>query len=199
MNSALIIFVRNPELGKVKTRLAAGIGNEETLKAYQFLLTHTYALIKDCSYKVYVYYHDKIWQDDLWQGGQIRKIIQEGASLGERMANAFARVFEDGYDEVVIIGSDCYELTAKIIEEAFHSVKKKDVVIGPAKDGGYYLLGMRAPFKDLFQNIPWSSNTVFEESMEQIHQNNYSVHLLPVLNDVDEAKDITFEYQKSVN
>lgn len=194
MKSAIIIFVRQPVLGKVKTRLAATIGNEKALKVYRFLLQHTFSLIKDAPVPVYVFYDEKITTIDLWNAKHIIKKQQRGADLGEKMANAFRQVIQEGNQEVVIIGSDCYELTTHLIEEALQSLKEKEVVIGPAKDGGYYLLGMRAPFKDLFQDINWSTETVLDKTMELIKQKNHSIHLLPVLRDVDTADDISFKY-----
>lgn len=194
MDSAIIIFVRHPELGKVKTRLAATIGNETALKVYKFLLRHTYELIKDGPVPVYVFYADKIVADDIWIGDNIIKKVQTGTDLGEKMKNAFIEVFAKGYSKVVIIGSDCYELSAELIDEAMKKLNNYDVIVGPAKDGGYYLLGMHSPFKNLFENIEWSTNKVFSKTIEVIKLANCSFFTLPVLGDVDTEEDITFSY-----
>ena len=194
MNAALIIFVRHPELGKVKTRLAATIGNENALKVYKLLLQHTYDLIKYLPLPVYVYYTSEIIADDLWYGNNIIKKQQKGNDLGEKMSNAFKEVFSNGHKKVVIIGSDCYELTTEIINESINALYNNETVIGPAKDGGYYLLGMKAPFKNVFENIEWSTATVFKKTMEMFSENNISVSVLIELNDVDTEDDITFPY-----
>ena len=192
---AIIIFVRQPELGKVKTRLAATMGNEKALAVYRFLLQHTYGLIKDSSFAVNVFYAGSMAEDDLWRSSNIKKRIQQGNDLGEKMSNAFKAVFADGFSKVLIIGSDCFELSIELINQAFEQLGSVDVVIGPAKDGGYYLLGMNAPFKELFQNIVWSTSTVYSETLEKINQHRYSAAALPVLTDVDTEADITFLYE----
>ncbi len=193
-DSAIIIFVRHPELGKVKTRLAATIGNEKALAVYEFLLLHTFGLIKDLNTPVYVFYADNIIREDIWVSENVIKRLQQGNDLGDRMANAFTEVFKTGCSKVIIIGSDCYDLTTDLINEAFLRLEKNDIVIGPAKDGGYYLLGMNAPFKNLFQNIEWSTSTVLKKTIEKIEQNKYSVLNLPMLTDIDTEQDISFVY-----
>jgi uncharacterized protein len=192
--SAIIIFVRAPKLGKVKTRLAATIGNEKALAVYQFLLAHTYGLVKDRRMPVFVFYADAIVDNDLWSGDHIVKRLQEGNNLGERMMNAFTAVFATGSSKALIIGSDCYELTGTIIDEAFASLSVNDIVIGPAKDGGYYLLGMHAPVKNVFSNIEWSTDTVFRKTLERVNQQQYRFSTLAMLRDVDTEDDINFSY-----
>jgi uncharacterized protein len=187
---AIIIFVRHPQLGKVKTRLAATLGDKKALAIYKLLLAHTYSLIQNGKLPVYVYYADAVVQDDLWQGGFISKKQQQGADLGERMHHAFAEVFAAGHQKVVIIGSDCYELTEAIITEAFTALEKSDAVIGPASDGGYYLLGLKKMIPAVFENIAWSTATVKDDTVQVLIQNNIAFSLLPTLRDVDEEKDL---------
>ena len=102
--------------------------------------------------------------------------------------------FKTGYKEIVIIGSDCYDLTEEIVMNAFDQLKQKDVVIGPAKDGGYYLLGMNAFIPGLFIGKSWSTDKVFQETMTELAGLNYSTYQLPVLKDVDTPDDIDFRY-----
>lgn len=192
--SAVIVFVRHPELGKVKTRLAATMGNEKALAVYKFLLLHTFNLIKDLDMPVYVFYADTVISDDIWKSGNIIKQLQEGHNLGEKMTHAFKKVFEDGYSKAVIIGSDCYELTTEFITDAFAQLHTKDIIIGPAKDGGYYMLGMNAPFKEVFTDIEWSTSTVLQKTLDLIHQQCYSLSKLPMLTDVDTEQDISFAF-----
>ncbi len=192
MQTAIIIFVRNPILGKVKTRLAATMGDENALAVYKHLLQHTKEITVDLPVKKFVFYADGVTANDLWNGYE--KCLQNGKDLGERMRNAFEWVLEKGYDKIIIIGSDCFELDEKKILAAFLKLNEYDVVIGPATDGGYYLLGMQSPFKNMFENITWSSDGVFDETLKQIQQKKLSVHILPTLNDVDEEKDINFTW-----
>ena len=191
---AIIIFVRHPELGKVKTRLAATIGNEKALAVYQFLLAHTHGLVKDRQNPVFVFYADAVAENDLWSSDHIIKKLQQGKNLGERMLHAFTAVFAAGCNRALIIGSDCYELTGGIIDKAFSLLELNDIVIGPAKDGGYYLLGMNAPVKNVFDNIEWSTGTVFSKTLERVNEQQYRFSTLAILNDVDTEADINFTY-----
>lgn len=192
MKSALIIFVRNPLLGKVKTRIAVTIGDENALVIYKHLLQHTKNITESLPVTKFVFYADEVTTNDLWNGYE--KWLQSGTDLGERMSNAFESLFKNGFTKIVIIGSDCLELDKKILSDAFLNLNEYEIVIGPATDGGYYLLGMKYPFKNLFENIIWSSNIVFNETIKQIEKRNLTLFLLPILNDVDEEKDITFDY-----
>jgi len=190
MSGALIIFVRNPVLGKVKTRLAETMGDEKALAVYQFLLAHTKRIIEKIEAEKFIFYADFINQHDLWDG--CYKKLQQGSDLGERMENAFETVLELGFKKVCIIGSDCYELNTAIIADAFESLDAFATAIGPANDGGYYLLGMQAPMKNVFKNISWSTEQVFAQTEKLIKHQQYSLHILPSLNDVDEEDDINF-------
>ena len=191
---ALIIFVKNPVLGKVKTRLAETLGAENAVKIYEKLLRHTHDVTQDIIAEKYIFYADYINNDDLWENEIYHKEMQNGFDIGERMKNAFELLFDKGYKEIAIIGSDCYELTAKILLTAFDQLKNVDIVIGPAKDGGYYLLGMNILIPQLFENKNWSSNNVLSETISQIQDYKYSLYQLQALNDVDEEKDVTFSY-----
>ena len=189
---ALIIFVRNPVLGKVKTRIAASIGDNKALAVYKHLLQNTKDMVSELDVIKHVFYADELNQNDLWNGNE--KHQQTGDGLGQRMKNAFKYLFEKGYTKILIIGSDCYELTSDILHSAFEKLDHSATVIGPASDGGYYLLGMRSPYLFLFDNIKWSTDIVFYQTLGIIRENNLSLSLLPQLTDVDEAKDITFTY-----
>lgn len=187
MKSALIIFVRNPVLGKVKTRLAAGIGEAKALQVYEHLLQHTQSIVNDLEVTKFVYYADKINNGDLWNDLEKRK--QHGDDLGERMQNAFEELFAAGFSKVCIIGSDCFELTSDIVTKAFAVLDTKDLVIGPVMDGGYYLLGTNKLIPQLFINKTWSTSTVFSDTLKDAASLNLSVMQLPVLNDIDNESD----------
>ena len=187
---ALLIFVKNPEIGKVKTRLAATIGNEAALVIYQELLLHTVSVTERMPVNKFVFYSDHVEQEDVWNNKHYRKEVQEGVDLGERMKNAFASAFQKEYNKVVIIGTDCPDLNAEIIMNAFDHLQSDEIVIGPAEDGGYYLLGMKQVYSDLFENLQWSTNTVLSDTLKVCDELDLKYQLLPVLSDIDEERDL---------
>ena len=141
--NALIIFVRNPKLGKVKTRLAKTIGNEKALEVYNDLLFHTMTETQNLDCDKYVFYDENIETKDLWSEKIYEKQMQFGKDLGAKMQNAFQTLFDLGYQNCIIIGSDLFDLETNHIYEAFNKLKRNEAVIGPAEDGGYYLLGLK--------------------------------------------------------
>jgi len=184
----LLIFTRNPELGKCKTRLAATIGNQSALDIYTFLLQHTATFAQKSSAVKQVWYSEEIWTDDIWDNAIFDKKLQEGSNLGVRMANAFLEGFEAGFEKICVIGSDMYDLNETDLDNAFTKLNQNDVVIGPAEDGGYYLLGMKTFKKPIFENKEWGTATVLAETLENLAHEK--VHLLAVRNDVDVYEDI---------
>ena len=190
MKPALLIFARHPEAGKVKTRLAATIGNDAALSIYTQLVKHTVSITKDLPLDKFVFYADEVVPDDLWNGAHYFKDIQKGNDLGERMKHGFDNIFGKGYNMAVIIGTDCPGLSAPALMNAFDSLNTHDVVIGPAVDGGYYLLGMKQPCHSLFEHIRWSSSSVFDETIKKCFALHLKYALLPVLQDIDEEKDL---------
>ena len=189
MKDALIIFVRNPELGKVKTRLAATVGDEQALDIYCQLLNHTMEQASEIAADKFVYYHQQIKADDIWNLDDFYKKLQTGEGLGDKMKAAFDEIFKLGYKKIMVIGSDCLQLKSAIINAGFGLLDEHDTVIGPATDGGYYLLGMKKNYGFLFDDKPWSTESVFDETMKDMRQHNLSTGLLPVLTDVDTKAD----------
>ncbi|MFN5170467.1 MAG: TIGR04282 family arsenosugar biosynthesis glycosyltransferase [Cyclobacteriaceae bacterium] len=186
----LLIFYRNPALGKVKTRLAAGIGDEAALAVYYRLASHTREVANALALDCRVCYTDFIDREDAWPNSRFQKKLQQGADLGERMANSFREAFTDGYRHVVIIGTDCPGLTMHIVQTAFDRLAGCDLVVGPAADGGYYLLGMTQEYPQLFQGKTWGTSSVLRETLEQAAQLRLRVSQLAELNDVDVADDL---------
>lgn len=184
----LIVFTRNPELGKVKTRLAKTVGNAIALKIYTFLLEKTRDIAVQVSADKAVYYSVKVRENDIWDANNFQKHQQIGEDLGIRMLHAFKNGFKAGYEKVMIIGSDLYDLTAETIENAFIALKDNEVVIGPAEDGGYYLLGMNSLEEKVFKNKNWGTETVRKNTLEELKDKK--VFLLGELNDVDVFEDI---------
>ncbi len=189
-DSLLMIFAKNPELGKVKTRLAKTIGNEKALMIYVKLLEHTHAVADRVFADKAVFYSDKVQEFDILDYYKFPKFLQKGKDLGERMERAFGQAFAQDYDKVVIIGSDCIEITTEIIEDALTALDDHNVVIGPALDGGYYLLGMDRHYPHLFKGKAWSTPDVLLDTILDIKKLKLSYSLLPTLSDVDEEKDL---------
>ena len=184
----LIVFTRNPELGKVKTRLAKTVGNAIALKIYTFLLERTRDIAVQVSADKAIYYSVKVRENDIWDANIFQKHQQVGEDLGFRMLHAFKNGFKAGYEKVMIIGSDLYDLTAETIENAFMALENNEVVIGPAEDGGYYLLGMNSLEEKVFKNKDWGTETVRKDTLEDLKDKK--VFLLGELNDVDVFEDI---------
>ena len=184
----LLIFTRNPELGKTKTRLAKAIGDEAALEIYKFLLDHTREVTQNLTCDKAVYYSVKIRENDIWNASVYQKHQQNGDDLGERMYNAFQDAFTNNYEKVLIVGSDLYDLKPHHINNAFEKLNSNDVVIGPAEDGGYYLLGMRKLHSNIFENKEWGTSSVRKDTLNDLQ--NVSVHLLETLNDIDVFDDI---------
>ena len=189
MKDAVIIFVRNPELGKVKTRLAATVGNDEALNIYSLLLNHTMQEADKVAADKFVFYHQQITADDIWNANRFYKKLQTAESLGDKMKAAFDEIFKARYTKIMIIGSDCLQLNSTIINTGFGLLDEHDTIIGPATDGGYYLLGMKKNYEFLFDNKTWSTESVFDDSMKDMQQHHISTGLLPLLTDVDTEAD----------
>lgn len=184
----LMIFVKNAVKGKVKTRLAAAVGDDKALEIYHTLLQHTQEVTFPLSQDKAVYYSDEIVEDN-WSEKHYQKKVQQGNDLGARMYHAFQEAFDVGYEQVVIIGSDCLEISTSIIQKAFESLTNNDAVIGPSEDGGYYLLGLNAPNRALFENKSWSTDKVLEQTIHALEQQDKLYKILPLLNDVDTIED----------
>ena len=184
----LIIFTRNPELGKCKTRLAARVGDEAALEIYKFLLAHTEQLCRDLKADKAVFYSNAIPTDDIWLPNIYLKKIQQGITLGERMQEAFRWAFKKGYQKVILIGSDLYDLKTEDLEKAFKSLDDNDFAVGPASDGGYYLLGMKELKEELFADKAWGTPTVLGDTLRNL--DGEAVRVLDQRNDVDVYEDI---------
>ncbi|MEP6712185.1 MAG: TIGR04282 family arsenosugar biosynthesis glycosyltransferase [Ferruginibacter sp.] len=187
-NAALIIFVRNPVLGKVKTRLAASMGDAKALAVYKYLLQHTRSISNDVTVKKFVFYADNINEDDLWNG--FEKRLQKGNDLGQRMTNAFRELFMHDFKNICIIGSDCLELDAETLNDAFTALETTDIVIGPAIDGGYYLMGMNNDCTAIFDKNEWGTDAVYKNTTDIIKKNKFTYTDLEILNDVDTETDL---------
>ncbi len=199
VSNALIVFIKNPQLGKVKTRLAATVGNEKALEIYHLLMAHTQKITNQIDTKKYLYYSDFVDNNDIWPNDVYHKLRQNATQdLGLKMASAFRDTIRENHPKVLIVGSDCLELTQEIINQAYTQLGDNEVVIGPAYDGGYYLIGF--DFKSIgercgevlrkvFLDKKWSHSNVFAEAIQACQNLNLKVAKLPTLTDVDEEKD----------
>jgi rSAM/selenodomain-associated transferase 1 len=192
----LLVFAREPELGRVKTRLAAGIGAEAALAVYRELLALTAAAVAAAQVPATVWLAeapagaDPTQPRPEWPGLPWREQPAAGA-LGVRMAQAFEAAFAAGAGRVVVIGTDCPGLSAALLRQAFDELLTHELVVGPADDGGYYLLGMNKLEADLFLNKAWSTATVLPDTLADAARLGLRVARLPILHDVDSAQDLT--------
>jgi len=188
MTNLLIIFTRNPELGKVKTRLAKDVGDQSALEIYEFLLKHTVSVTKDLEFTKEVHYSEEIQHDDIWDEDIYIKKKQIEGALGEKMEQAFLSGFKNGYKNIIIIGSDLYDLNREEIKDAFKALETFEYVLGPAEDGGYYLLGMNIFNEKIFKNKAWGTDTVLRDTL--IDLKDQQIGLLDERNDIDVYEDI---------
>lgn len=186
----IIVFVKNAVAGKVKTRLAKTIGDEEALNVYLQLLNITKKEVKKVSFtEKEVWYAWSVAENDLWDDLAFKKRVQIDGDLGEKMKDAFQKSFQEEKEKIVLIGSDCPTLTSEILEKAFEELSTHDAVFGPSKDGGYYLIGMKGFHPELLEGIAWSTEEVLNQTKQQAEKNEISIALLPVLNDIDNEDD----------
>jgi rSAM/selenodomain-associated transferase 1 len=185
---SIIIFIKNIERGKVKTRLAATVGDDQALKIYEALLEHTQKVVRAVNAERFLFYSSFIEKKDSWSGNFFNKKVQSQGDLGSRMSNAFLDVFEvDG--KAIIVGSDCASLTPEIIKTALEKLDEYPFVVGPTFDGGYYLLGMNSYEPSVFEDIEWSTETVFPTTLLRMASLKKRCFFLPQLSDIDYEED----------
>jgi hypothetical protein len=183
----VLVFQKNEVLGKVKTRLAAGMGEPRALEIYRHLVQSTYSVLEHVSAPVWTYYSDFI--PEIVNSPIEKSFVQEGRDLGERMANAFARSFESGMEKVVLIGTDCPTLQSQHLNQAFEALTHSDLVLGPATDGGYYLIAMKRKADYLFEGISWSTSEVLSQTLAVATAHGLHFTLLDELSDIDTRED----------
>ncbi len=197
-NNKLLVFAKLPEPGKVKTRLAEDLGDVRAAEIYSYIARDIISRVsKSSTYETVIYYDppDKkndvaIWLKDCAQTDSEHLIPQEGSSLGERILGALESIFSSGTISAVIIGTDCTDVTAKMIEETFGELSEYDAVLGPAEDGGYYLLGLNCLIPELFQDIDWSTEIVLEQTLSCLNKLGLNYKLRETLRDIDNLNDL---------
>ena len=183
----VLVFQKNAILGKVKTRLASGMGEARALEIYRHLIQLTYSALEVVPASIWTYFSDFI--PETVNTPIEKSFVQEGQDLGERMANAFARSFELGLDKVVLIGTDCPTLQSEHLNQAFEALTHSDLVLGPATDGGYYLIGMKRRADYLFEGINWSTAEVLSQTLAVVTAHGLHFTLLDELSDIDTQED----------
>ena len=193
--NAVIVFAKYPDEGKVKTRLAKTTGGKFAAEFYKLCAQHTFQELKKLSeqtIRLYLFFAEGNNKKDItsWVNSGFLFRPQSGKDLGEKMFAAFREIFESGYEKAVIIGTDLPDISSEIIIEAFSAMEKKDAVIGPSTDGGYYLLGLKSISKEFFTNIDWSTDSVYEQTMDKLINANMEVQTLTKLIDIDTENDL---------
>jgi len=202
-NLCVIMFVKSPEIGMVKSRLAASVGDNFVLDLYKCFVSDMMEMFSRSEYPLIIFFHppesrQKIVQ---WLGDTHILLPQIGDNLGERMKNAFRTVFSQHLGSALLIGSDSPDLPSQIIDEALTSLRDHDAVVGPSYDGGYYLIGFRADtfLPQVFDRIPWSTSEVFLQTTDVLKKAGHRVHVLPVWRDVDTFDDLKSLFLNSRN
>lgn len=192
--TAVAAFVKYPERGRVKTRLAASVGETDALTIYKSLLAYTLKLLKSAATKNFASYvladpyKSPAEYHNFLRPHGLEILMQQGRDLGDRLAQASSFLLSR-HPSVLIIGSDCLELEVSHLIEAQEALKQTDVVLGPSEDGGYYLVGMKRFHRELFDGIAWSTSEVYSQTMERANRLNLSVASLPTLRDIDTRED----------
>ncbi len=197
-NNTLIIFAKLPEPGKVKTRLARDLGDEKAAEVYSDIARDIVSRVSNSSiYETVIFYDPPEkkkeithWLKDCANTDSEHLLPQRGGKLGDRISGAFERIFSLENKRAVIIGTDCTDVSAHMIEETFLDLKNFDAVLGPAKDGGYYLLGLNQFVPELFKDIDWSTDLVLGQTLSRLDRLGYNYKLLETLRDIDNLNDL---------
>lgn len=191
----LILFTRFPEPGQVKTRLIPALGSQKAAKLQRILTAESIrqasqlAAGRGTAVEVFYCGGDRSGMERMFKTSfSFRQ--QVGETLGQRLARAFKEGFDRGMSRIVIIGTDCPQLDAEIMESGLRGLDRSDIVIGPAPDGGFYLIGMRCPDETIFSGIDWGSEFAFSQLVSNVEQRSLSLETMGYLADIDEPGDL---------
>lgn len=202
-DTCVIIFIKYPDKGKVKTRLAEDIGRKVSSELYRRFVEDILDTLMDIETEKLIFFFPESRREKFinWLGDGYMYYSQTGNNLGERMKNAFVFGFKEGYKSIIIIGSDSPDLPERIITNALNVLANKDAVLGPSHDGGYYLIGFsKSGFNaGIFEGISWSTNTVYRKTVDILKKENTSVHILPSWRDVDTFEDLKVFFRNNRN
>lgn len=195
---ALILMARSPIPAKSKTRLLPVLSPEQTVELQYAFLEDLARILSKMDLATILYYLPS--EDD----SRLKSLFpfahsfleQKPADLGERMHYGLSHCLDMGFEKACLIGSDLPEMRADLLIEAFRFLDYKDAVLGPAKDGGYYLVGLKKAYSPLFQDKEYSHSHVFEEALESLNEGNLATHILPALDDIDTPEDLVRLYKR---
>lgn len=198
LENVLIIFMKYPEPGLVKTRLAKDIGKQKASLLYRLFVEAVLKGTQDRRFARIIFYWppEKKIQIRNWIGSDLEIYPQKGVDLGERLSHAFKFAFEKRAKRVIAIGTDCPTLESRVIVEAFRRLKDSSCVLGPALDGGYYLVGLSSFYPELFKGIPWGQNTVLEKTKDKIKNSGLKFSILKPYPDIDSLADLNLVKDK---
>ena len=196
-DTAIIVFTRFPIEGKVKTRLAKNMGNKFAVSFFRACAEHTFKellKVEEMGSDLFLFCSEEneIEQVMKWAGNNFKYNSQQGSDLGIKMYNAFSTVFKEGYKKVIIIGTDAPDVSMNLMQSAISVLDNYSVVIGPANDGGYYLLGFKSKLIDLFSGIEWSTDSVFDNTIEKLNHSKTNYFMLDRLTDIDTVEDLQY-------
>ncbi len=201
--SVILLFIRVPVRGKIKSRLALAIGNDAALELYKNFVLDIIDTIEHSGYpfRIFFHPHDSGVPLTSWLGHHHHYMPQGGNDLGQNMERAFGQIFTEGFTSAVLLGSDIPDLTPVVLHEAIESLRSNDVVMGPAADGGYYLIGCNRDtfLPNIFHGIAWGTNTVFAETLSIVKRASLRVHLVPEWQDVDTQDDLKSLFERNRN
>jgi uncharacterized protein len=201
MNKNVTILAKNPFTDRVKTRLAKDIGRDAACGIYARLLYQTlFQLLtpfKPSTRLTLSLVSDRDRPFFAEAFPELEITIQSPGSIGEKMNHALKTAFDNGAQKAIVIGSDLPDMDWELLDLAFKKITRKSIVLGPARDGGYYLIGMQSPGIDVFQDIPWSTNHVLTNTLERIADHGYQPEFLPEFQDIDHEPNLR-EWQASL-
>jgi rSAM/selenodomain-associated transferase 1 len=192
--NCILFFIKSPERGQVKRRLAACLGETVATELYSTFVLDALTTVDNCGVPLMVCFYPPESRKRIveWLGLHYSYLPQRGTDLGQRMKNGFLDAFDRGFQHVIIVGSDIPDLPRDIIAVAFESLTTRDVVLGPSFDGGYYLIGFKRDtfFPQAFEGILWGTQTVLQETINCLRTKRLSLHTLPAWNDIDTVTDL---------
>ena len=202
-NICVLLFAKSPDPGRVKTRLAAKVGMITSAQLYKCFVEDSVTLLKNLGLDFRLYFWPPETKNEFiaWLGSDINYIPQSGNDLGQKLKNVFEGTFNDGYKSVIAIGSDSPDLSIDFLKQAHAALQSHDAVIGPAADGGYYLIGFNkdAFAAEVFDEINWSTNSVFEKTIDKLKFMETTFFELPKFHDIDNIDDLKLLIKRNKN
>ena len=192
--NGILVFVKYPTPGMVKTRLAEELGGERAAELYKRFVADILDTLGELDVRLKILFSPPDTEKNfrLWLGDEYTYARQDGENLGQRMKNAMGNALDNGFNKALIVGSDSPDVPGDYVEEAFSSLDECDAIIGPCSDGGYYLIGFSKEsfLPEAFEDIDWSTSEVLEQTVDKLEMHGRKVHLLQQWYDVDTLADL---------